>query len=200
MPLDEELLARFDRCLSDQRLPWLVSRRPPLADAEITQIATSAGIQLAPELRLWWSWFNGVSTDERVEMTPVLEALALETAILGRARLQAVADDVAASSGRAEPRAGYAEQLWPSSLLPLFATGGDATIAADTGVGPATPLHMVWWQDADHPVVMVAPSLGDSVHRWVEMYEAGYYRWDVQEAAWDFERFDSTHQPTITLL
>jgi hypothetical protein len=186
VPLDERLLARFDRCLSDQRLPWLASRRPSRPDAEITQLATSAGIQLPPELRLWWSWFNGVSTDERVEITPVMEALALETAILGRADMQAGAAELAASSGRDEPRARSAERLWLSSLLPLFGTGGDATIAADAGVGPATPLHMVWWQDGDHPVVMVAPSLGDAVHRWVEMYEAGYYRWDVEEGDWDF--------------
>jgi hypothetical protein len=25
---------------------------------------------------------------------------------------------------------------------------------------------------------MLAPSLGDAVHRWVEMYEAGHYHWD----------------------
>jgi hypothetical protein len=194
VPLDERLLARFDRCLSDQRLPWLASRRPSRPDAEITQLATSAGIQLPPELRLWWSWFNGVSTDERVEITPVMEALALETAILGRADMQAGAAELAASSGRDEPRARNAERLLPSSFLPLFGTGGDATIAADAGVGPATPLHMVWWQDGDHPVVMVAPSLGDAVHRWVEMYEAGYYRWDVEEGDWDFERFGSVPQ------
>lgn len=48
--------------------------------------------------------------------------------------------------------------------------------------------------------MMLAPSLGDAVHRWVEMYEAGYYHWDEAGSEWDFSRHDAAPQPTDTLL
>jgi len=69
-----------------------------------------------------------------------------------------------------------------------------------TALGPATPLHYVEFHPNDHPLVMLAPSLGDAVHRWVEMYEAGYYHWDEAGSEWDFSRHDAAPQPTDTLL
>jgi hypothetical protein len=193
VPLTEELLARLERCLSDQRLPWLSSRRQPLTDDEIDQLTRPVGIALPPELRLWWRWFNGASAPRRVELTPVLEVVSLEVALRGRDAMIDVAAGVAETPDDAE-------RLYPSSFLPLFGSGGSVTIAANTALGPATPLHYVEFHPNDHPLVMLAPSLGDAVHRWVEMYEAGYYRWDEARGEWDFSRHDAALQPTITLL
>lgn len=194
MPLDEELLARLERCLSDQRLPWLSARRQPLTDDEIAQLTEPIGVELPPELRLWWGWFNGATTPARVELTPVLEVVSLEVALRGRATMRAVAAEVA------QMRDEDIERHFPSSFLPVFGTGGSVTIAANAGLGPATPLHYVEFHPNDHPLVMLAPSLGDAVHRWVEMYEAGYYSWDEASGRWDFARHNAALQPTVTLL
>jgi hypothetical protein len=51
VPLNEELLARLERCLSDQRVPWLSARRQPLSDDEMDQLTAPVGIELPPELR-----------------------------------------------------------------------------------------------------------------------------------------------------
>jgi hypothetical protein len=193
VPLDEELLARLERCLSDQRLPWLSARRPPLSDDEMAQLTEPIGIELPPELHLWRGWFNGATTPGRAEVTPVLEAASLEAALRARECLRGVAAEAA------QMRDEDIEQHFPSSFLPVFATGGSVTIAADAGIGPATPLHYVEFHPNHHPLVMLAASLGDAVHRWVEMYEAGYYRWDEGRGRWDLSRHDASLQPTITL-
>ncbi len=194
MPLNEELLERFERCLSDQRLPWLSARRLPLSDEQIADLTEPVGIELPPELRLWWGWFNGATTPGRVEVTPVLEADSLESSLLRREWMRAVAADAA------HDRNEDIEQHFPSSFLPVLGTGGSANIAANAALGPATPLHYVEFHPNDHPLVMLAPSLGDAVHRWVEMYEAGYYRWGEATGQWDFSRHQAALQPTITLL
>lgn len=193
VPLNEELLARLARCLSDQRLPWLSARRQPLSDDEMDQLTQPVGIELPPELRLWWRWFNGATRPRRVELTPVLEILSLELALRGRGTMMDVASGVTETPDDAE-------RVYPSSLLPVFGSGGSVTIAANSALGPATPLRYVEFHPNDHPLLMLAPSLGDAVHRWVEMFEAGYYRWDEGRSEWDLSRHDAARQPTITLL
>jgi hypothetical protein len=193
VPLNEELLARLERCLSDQRVPWLSARRQPLSDDEMDQLTAPVGIELPPELRLWWRWFNGASRPQRVELTPVLEVVSLEVSLRGRETMMDVASQLTEAPDDAE-------RLYPSSFVPVFGSGGSVTVAADSAVGPATPLHYVEFHPNDHPLVMLAPSLGDAVHRWVEMYEAGYYRWDAAREEWDFSRHNAALQPTITLL
>jgi hypothetical protein len=136
VPLTEELLARLERCLSDQRLPWLSSRRQPLTDDEIDQLTRPVGIELPPELRLRWRWFNGASAPRRVELTPVLEVVSLEVALRGREAMIDVAAGVAETPDDAE-------RLYPSSFLPLFGSGGSVTIAAAQPSAPL-PLCTMW--------------------------------------------------------
>ncbi|HTE60224.1 MAG TPA: hypothetical protein VK631_07710, partial [Solirubrobacteraceae bacterium] len=109
MPLHEELLARLERCLSDERFPWLSARRPALSDEDMAQLTEPIGIRLPPELRLWWRWFNGATTPGRVPLTPALEVLSLEVALEARAAMRTIAADVG------ETRDEDIESLWPFS-------------------------------------------------------------------------------------
>ena len=93
-----------------------------------------------------------------------------------------------------------ANELFPPTFVPAFGTGGSVTIAANAALGPATPLHYVEFHPSGDHLRMLAPSLGDAVNRWVEMYEAGYYRWDEARGEWDQSRHDASRQPIITLL
>lgn len=61
-------------------------------------------------------------------------------------------------------------------------------------------LHYVEYHPNEHPLLLLAASLGDAVNRWVEMYEAGYYKWDRTVQEWDYSRHDASLQPTITLI
>lgn len=110
--------------------------------------------------------------------------------------MREVAADVARTEGI--PVEDEVERTYPSPFLPLFSAGVD--IAANTAIGPATPLHYVDFHPTQHPLLLVSPSLGEAVNRWVEMYEAGYYAWDRTTERWDDTRHSSADQPIITLL
>jgi hypothetical protein len=193
VPLTEELLDRLERCISDQQLPWLAHRHPALSQDEISALTEPLGIRLSPELRLWWTWFNGARSPRRVELTPVFQVLSLKGSLQFRDTMRVVAAQVAG------PRDEDVDKLRPPSMLPMFGTGGSPVIAADSARAPASSLHYLDFHPTSHDLLMVAPSLGDAVHRWVEMYAAGLYRWDTHAGVWDVPR-DIAQQPIITLL
>jgi cell wall assembly regulator SMI1 len=178
MPLNATLLSDLEAAWRRLHPPLLNSLQDGLSHEEMEERMRPTGLVLPPELRAWWSWHNGPSA-VGMYITPACELLSLDLAIEIADAHHENAVAVAANGGSGNP-----DDLWPPTYLPVF-KWADWTIAADCTIQrPSSPLFCI---DAMHSFgnrALVAPSVGDAVGRWVEMYEAGYYVRDESNDDW----------------
>jgi hypothetical protein len=174
MPLTNELLDRLDRQWRRLEPSWYESLSPGLSGAQMDELTAPIGLTLPPELRTWWGWHNGTPT--AVNVTPEAQILSLPDAASWWQTLRDEANEAA-------PTDPGPDRYWPAAYLPVFALGPDA-IATDCRLhGQSSPLFHVPTRWRGERNALLAPSVGDVVHRWVEMYEGDYYAWHDEPGA-----------------
>jgi cell wall assembly regulator SMI1 len=168
MPLDQALLDRLDSHWQRLQPSWLGALSPGLQPDEAARKLEPLGLTLPPELQTWWRWHDGASAP--AYLTPSCELFGLDVALKQAQMLHEVAVDFVERTGKGEPG-----DLWPPTYLPVFGWAG-WTIATDCAVQePSSPLFVVEPTQEVDMHALLAPSVGDLIHRWIEMYAAGYY-------------------------
>jgi hypothetical protein len=196
--LSTQLLERLAACWAAQSVPILGRLQRGLSDAEMDGIVERIPLSLTPEARVWWGWRNGVPVERSGsgplrQIIGVFEYLPLEEAVVryqqARATAAYTAEREEALGGAVEMRS--ADRWWEPTWLPVLETGSAGLIACDCSEPErsATPiLYVDWGAFEEQSRTPRAPSFGEMVTRWIDVFEKGFVRYRAEDGRWELNR------------
>lgn len=178
--LSMEQLRQLERLLAEQQAPVVKHFQPPASSEAFAAIESEFGLPLPEELGMWWGWHDGtdVKPHERAakaSIGPLFEFLGAEEAV----KVTRESRELALEIDPNKP-----EVYWGPTWL---AIGTDGRVACNIAIGREGPVSVldVDYHKAAHPGAVVAQSLGEMVHWWIEALEPGAWRYDDEHDRWE---------------
>jgi hypothetical protein len=155
---------------------------PGLAPSDTRILLESAGLPPCDEVVDWFSWHDGALPGTKGWIGPMgWSAHRLALALRAREERRQSAQEISATDWGLP-----VDELWPPALLPIADDGGPGALALDLSRGTAeTPVHTIYWDDAEYSARPRAASLADAVDLWIELMEEHDYTWDSTRRVWD---------------
>lgn len=173
-PRLRQLLQELETWWRDLGAPIATALRDPVSEDAFP--STGLPFEIPVELRVWWTWHDGVeAAASRATIGPGnYRPLSLAESVeqYHRNRTLHPAEDAEAN--------GVPEMYWHETWLPILVAGAER-LYVDCSEQPraASPIRLVTddWEDA---AVARTPSLADAVAMWVQALAEGFYRWSEE--------------------
>jgi cell wall assembly regulator SMI1 len=187
--LTEQLLDRLAATWRAHNVPVEEALAPGTDVSSFTSDDGRLHIELPAELRAWWAWHDGGSSQAQSlfawQMGPLLQPLSSRSSRDRWQRSMAMAKDVAADAPAGTANADP-EYWWRSSWVPLFSDGSGYLVGdCEIGGQDVAPIRRVeWGPDLDVVARPRTDSFGQLVEWWIEAIELGLWTFDHAAGMW----------------
>ncbi len=91
-------------------------------------------------------------------------------------------------AGEGAPSGWTRDSWWDRNWFPITVAANGRVVACDCGVhgDQTTPIRSIKWGDDQEWHMVRARSFGEMVTWWIEGFDAGAYRYEPAEHAWDY--------------